>query len=218
MKRQIKSYLVFQSLGTKILAYVIEPFALLAGGIFVSVWFGMPGYQSVGFIMTMIELLLDYLMFAGICAKDVSHLEYLKSSKRGDKIVSAALRTHLIRALLVEVIFLLFHAVFFHWMQGNLVWNMEEIWLCVQILTSSYFVIVLVETIGRFFDSIQILYGMLMLAMLLEAGLLVLLLKSPIIITIIVSILTAGISVLNVKIAGRKIKESYYDKTVENGI
>lgn len=218
MRTRIRSYFVFTSLGFRVLAFFLEPVILMLVGMDITCLIGMPGYIIVPFFYMVVEIMLDYMMFGGICAKEVSHLEYLKCSTKGEKIMSTVLAGHLLKVFLVDVILLVFNYIW------NQVWNelplgeINSILLVVALLFTSYAVGVLAMTIGRFFDSLQIYYILGMLAI--PLGTLVLFanqlcLPLGIAVTGIAAII---ISIVNVKIALEHIKESYYDKTVKDGI
>ncbi|MGN0353227.1 MAG: hypothetical protein ACI4ES_16425 [Roseburia sp.] len=218
MRTRIRSYFVFTSLGFRVVAFLVEPLILALVGMAITCLTGIPGYIMVPFFYMIIEIMLDYIMFGGICAKEVSHLEYLKCSTKGERIMHTALAGHLLKVFLVDVALLIFNYVW------NQIWNklplfdMESILPLVALLFISYTVGVLAMTIGRFFDSLQIYYILGMLAV--PVGTLVLFanrLCLPIGITV-TGIAAIIISIVNVKIALKHIKESYYDKTVKNGI
>ncbi len=218
MVKKIKSYLIFTSLGTRILAFFVEPLALLGIGLFCTMAFGMPGYMLVGTVLIVFEMILDHTMFGGICAKDVSHLEYLKGSREGEKIILAALRGQLIRCFCMDVIFHVVHYVIFQRFEGLPLIDKNGILLVILVVLASYLSIVLADMVVRFWDETQVFFLTMTLALFLEGLIILVAIKHLTATIIIIGILSAVVSVLNVRIALIHIKESYYDKTVEDGI
>lgn len=218
MRERIKSYFVFTSLGFRILAFAVAPVLLLLMGIFCTIVIGAPGYLLIAFLLIPVEMLLDYINFGGMCAKNVSHLDYVKGSRKGEKIMKHALigninRMFISGAVLVAVNYLIFHL--FYKEQGV---DRLMILLILTVLLSAFGSTMLGIIIGRFFESMQ-LYSLLSIVGLgIEVLVMYLFSMKPYLTLTLSSIMAIGFSALSVVIAMKHIKESYYDKTVTDGI
>lgn len=225
MKDRVKSFLVFTTPGYRILGFGIIPLLGLVIGHLVVVLLEVPGYLATVFLLIPAEIMLDFMMFGGICAKDVSHLEYLKGSLRGIGVIKNALVGGMVRTLLVLGVVLVGNQISF-----KILFPMRQMETGVglngiKLYLSAYVVILATVMVGRFFDSININY---MLAMVAEAAEIMVasameeifsrsLPAYRVMVMILLSLFAVGLSVISVKIVLKTVKESYYDKTVADG-
>lgn len=216
MKERIKSFLVFTSAAYRVIAFAAVPVFGILFGCLVAALIGLPGYFVTVFLMISIELGLDYMIFGGICAKEVEHLEYVKCSPKGERVVRYALIGGVIRTFVTLVVVFVGNAVSARLLNLEPVGEKETA-ILIFLLFSSFAVIHLTELAGRFMDSFSI-YNLLMCAAMLAEALWVWFLGRQLYIGIAVSVLAAaGAGAGSVYTAMRHIKESYYDKTVTDG-
>jgi len=104
MKDRVRSFLVFTTLGYRIIAFLVIPLIGIWLGHMFAKEFMMPGYLLTAHLLVSVEIMMDHFIFGGICAKDVSHLEYLKSSKRGEWVAESALIGSAARILLTMLV------------------------------------------------------------------------------------------------------------------
>lgn len=217
MKDRIRSFMVFTTPEYRVLAFVIAPVIGIVFGHLVAAFFGIPGYVVTGFLLIPLELILDYLIFGGICAKEVTHLEYLKGSTKGEVIIKRALIGGMIRMLLTMGLIFIGNQISFQILYPEQKLEMNAVVMLATLLLLSYAVMMAGVMIGRFFDSLQVYYVLSLVAMAAE-GLMFIFLseyRMPAILTAVV--LVVGLTTLSVKIALKHVKESYYDKTVTDG-
>ncbi len=217
MRDRIKSFFVFTSTGYRILAFLVLPVFGIALGHMVAFLLAIPGYFVTIFFIMPLELILDYMVFGGICAKEVSHLEYLKGSVRGEWVMKNALVGGMIQMLLVLAVVMLGNHISYQMLFPAQVVGMDAILIPAALLISAYAVTMGMVIVGRFFDSLNVYYILAVVAAALEGSVLqfLVLYRYP---TIVISVMLAVIlSIVSVKIALKKIEESYYDKTVADG-
>lgn len=216
MKHKIRSYLVFTSLGYKIIMFAILPLVLLGIQVFSTIVFRGTAIPVFVMILIMVESVADYWFLGGIQEKGSEKIDYLKTSPRGMKVMKSALVMDLVRRFL-------FHAGIFGLSQmialisgsldraGNLI-GFGELLLAIFL---SYTLSVLGIFISRFtsYFWVNLLCGYIGSI----AGLVILLvcmsMPVPVVLpNIALVVLGGGISVLTVKIAMLKVEGSYYDK------
>lgn len=227
MRDRVRSLMVFTTLGYRLLAFVGLPVLCIVIGYLTAAKLAIlsiPGYFVSAFLLVFFELMLDFMVFGGICAKDVSHLDYLKGSRRGELVIRRALTGNIVRMLVSGAVVFGVNLITYQiWgpEQGvvDLLAGWRHMELMAVLLFSACSIAIGLSVIGRFSEGLQLYYILSVVASFLEAGVLLLMVKWNLHVLLVVSVLLlVAMSVLNVQIAMRKIKESYYDKTVTDGV
>lgn len=217
MKDRIRSFLVFTSFGYRLATFVILPLLGIWIGHMYCKKYMMPGYLVTAFLLVPIEIMIDHFIFGGICVKDVSHLEYLKCSKRGEWVTRNALLGGMVRVLMTMLMVFVANHISMMILYPDASYGYNVILVPLALLLSSFTVIMLGATIGRFFENVSVYYLIALGGVALETGFLYLIEKHiymGVIVSVIVSVVVGYFSL---EIAMKHIKESYYDKTVKNG-
>ena len=218
MKDRIRSFLVFTSFGYRLATFAILPLLGIWIGHMYCKKYMMPGYLITAFLLVPIEIMIDHFIFGGICVKDVSHLEYLKCSKRGEWVTRNALTGGMIRILLTMLIVFIGNHISMEVLYPDAGYGFNVVLVPLTLMLFSFAVIMLGATIGRFFETTSVYYLISLGAMILETACM-LLLEKNIYLGVFTSLVLAGITgYFSLKIAMRHIKESYYDKTVKDGV
>lgn len=217
MKDRIRSFLVFTTLGYRILAFVVLPLLGILVGHFLTKKLMMPGYLMTAYILVPFEIMIDHFIFGGICMKDVSHLEYLKCSKRGEWITRNALAGGMVRILLTMLFVFIGNHISMEILYPDAVYGFDVVLVPLALMLSSFAVIMLGVTIGRFFETTSIYYLLSIGGAALETGFMFLIEEHLWISVIMSAVLAALTGYFSLEIAMKHIKESYYDKAVENG-
>lgn len=216
MGKRIKSYLVFAGLGYQIVTFAVFPLLLIIFGYLLSVVLDLPGYYMVVYLLPGIEIAMDAFIFEGVASKQIAHLEYLKTSKRGNGLMKNALEGGMFRMLISTAIILFVNYLIYHGRTGD-IWNAKRLfvllWFCVLIYVISMCMIV----IARFFTNVQINCVLGFISVLLELPAM-LYIKNLYVSFVIFLIIAVVVSMFSVKLVERRMKESYYDKTVKDGI
>ncbi len=212
MGKRMKSYLVFTGLGYRVVMFIVIPVVLTIFGTALSILFDFPGYLLSAYMLPTIEIMADAFVFEGIASKKIAHLEYLKTSKRGIKLMRDALQGGMIRMLISSAVLLCVNHLIYLGIAGES-WNMNSVfvllWFCVFI----YVIAMSMLVIARFFISAQVNYILGFFGVLLE--LLVLWFGKNLYVSfVILVIIGIAVSVFSVKIVEKRMRESYYDKTV----
>ena len=218
MKDRIRSFLVFTTLGYRILAFVVVPVLGIWSGHLLAKKLMLPGYLMTAYLLVPIEIMLDHFVFGGICAKGVSHLEYLKCSKKGEWVVHNALVGGMVRILLTMLMVFLGNQISLQILYPDAGYSYNAVLVPIALLLSSFAVIMLGATIGRFFDSMPIYYLLATAGAALETAMMYLVEKHVYLGFALSAVLAVGMGILSEKIGMRHIKESYHDKTVTDGI
>jgi len=218
MKDRVRSFLVFTTLGYRILAFLVIPVIGILLGHLVTDKLMMPGYLLAAFLLPSAEIMIDHFIFGGICAKDVSHLEYLKCSKRGEWVTENALIGGMVRILLTIAVVFIGNHISLWVLYPNETYTYNVVLVPVALALSTFGVTMLIITVSRFFDMLFIHY------VLATAGVI----SSYFMTELIANNVNAGLgigavlavagAVISVKIAMWRIKESYHDKTVTDGV
>ena len=217
MKERIKSFFVFTSTGYRILAFLVLPVFGIVLGHLVAFLLAIPGYFVTIFFLMPLELILDFMVFGGICAKEVSHLEYLKGSARGKWVIKNALVGGMLQTLLILAVVIVGNHISYQILFPAQTVGTDAILIPGALLISAYAVTMGMVIVGRFFDNLNVYYLLAVVAAAVEGSVLqfLVLYRYP---TIMISVILAVIlSMLSVKIALKTIEESYYDKTVADG-
>ena len=99
----VRSYLLFTPLLYRILMLVVLPVAVWIFAIFFCVD-AIIGTIMSAMIVCCVEIIADYWVFGGICTKEFSRLEFLKSSVRGRKIFRSAVTGDCVRKLIWSLV------------------------------------------------------------------------------------------------------------------
>lgn len=218
MKDRVRSFMVFTNLGYRIIAYLAVPVLGIVIGHWVAKNMLIPGYLVTAFLLIVIEMVLDHFIFGGICAKDVTHLEYLKCSPKGERVIRNALIGGMVRSLLTMAVIFIGNQISMNVLYPELEYERYAVLVPLALLLSAFAIMMLGIIVGRFFDSLQVYYLLSIVGTVLEGFMLVLINKYWYVGFILSLVLAVGIGGLSVKIAMKRIKESYYDKTVTDGI
>lgn len=218
MKKQIKSYLVFTSFGIKISAFFLIPLAVFGVTIGSCLLGSALGFSLGVILIPFCEIILDALMFGGICAKEVEHLEYLKCSPKGKNVIFSALLWQLIRCFLTVFLLILGSYMICRKSLFQPIFERKSIEGILLLILSEYFFIVLGDTVQRFLDDLQIAYlisGVVLVGALVSA---MYAMKFPMLGSALLGSLSILVSIVNVKVAYKRIQSSYYDsKNEEKG-
>lgn len=216
MKQKIRSYLVFTSLGYKIIMFAILPVVLLGIQVLSAVVFRGTAIPVFVMALVLVEIMADNWFLGGIQEKGSEKIDYLKTSPRGMKVMKSALVMDLVRRFVFYVVLFgscrLITGIFGAGGGAGGPADLEALLLAV-VLT--YALSVLGIFIARFTSYlwVNLLCGYVGAI----AGLLILLICSGglvpmILVNIAMIVLGGGISFLMVKIAMLKVEGSYYDK------
>lgn len=216
MKERMKSYLVFSGFGYKLLVFMIVPVLLILLGTLVSILFDFPGYLLAIYLLPAIEIALDAFVFEGISSKAMIHLEYLKTSKRGITLMKNALQGGMIRILVTNAIILAANYLLYHGRCGD-IWNVKRFVTLLWFMVFMYVIIMGMIVIARCFASTQVNCYLGAASIILELFS-VILMKNLMASFVALLIVAVMISIFSVKIVEKRIKESYYDKTVTDGV
>jgi hypothetical protein len=105
MGKMIKTYRVFTMPIYRVLMLLVAPVVLAALG---SATIGV----AAAVVYIMLDIFADYWVFGGICSKYSEKLDYIKSSRRGEKLMRRGMRLDRARSFLeLVVIFVLIAAV-----------------------------------------------------------------------------------------------------------
>lgn len=217
MKDRIRSFLVFTTFGYRLTVFAILPLLGTWIGHAICKKYVMPGYLMTVYLFVPIEIMIDHFIFGGICVKDVTHLEYLKCSKRGEWVTRNALLGGMVRVLLTMFLVFVANHISMQILYPDASYGYSVILVPLTLLLSSFAVIMLGATIGRFFENISVYYLIILGGVVLETGFLFLIEKHIYMGVIVSVILSMVVGYCSLAIAMKHIKESYYDKTVKNG-
>ena len=213
MKKKITSYLVFTSGLYRLLLFVLVPIVITIAQILLH----FDDYFLMTYLVAILfpgaEVFLDYWVFGGIAVKGGTHLEYLKSSKRGVEIMGNALRVNMARQFLATVLLFVISGVVLLCQGGMIELGARQIMTYIDILLLTYFMIVTEITIVRHLDGVLIGLSVSCFAFLPMIGLLFLIAWQSYVMLPVMVILSAISSVLGVRLILKRVKESYYDKT-----
>lgn len=216
MGKRMKSYLVFTGLGYRIFVLAVIPLALMISGLLLSVILDFPGYLLAIYLLPSIEIMADAFVFEGIASKEIVRLEYLKTSKNGNELMKYALQGGMIRMLISNAVILGVNYLGYHAPKGDS-WDTKRLLLMLFFLLVMYTVSMLLIVIARFFANVQVNYALGFVGLILQ--ILAFMLTKKIYAAIMIAfVLAVIISVFSVKIVEKRIKESYYDKTVTDGV
>lgn len=99
MKQKIKSYLVFTSLGYRIVMFAVLPLVLLGIQVFTAVVLHSTAIPVFVMTLVLVEAVADNWFLGGIQEKGSAKIDYLKTSPRGMKVMKSALIVDLARRL-----------------------------------------------------------------------------------------------------------------------
>ena len=215
MRWKIKSYLVFTSFRYRIWVFGILP-VLLIGLQFLPIgeWATLRNIATV-MVLIMIEAVSDYWYLGGIQEKDVEKIDYLKTSPKGMDVMRNALRFDLVRRLLAAAVVLGVSELAGGGGRERNLLGGAGIWLLLTLIC--YTLSVAATLTARFNSYLWINYltgyvGMI-IALIFYFILCVWTAREVmIILTVVFLALAVGISFLAVRIAMKKVEESYYDK------
>lgn len=218
MKDRVRSFLVFTTLGYRIIAFLVIPVLGIWFGHLFAKEFMMPGYLLSAYLLVPVEIMIDHFIFGGICAKDVSHLEYLKSSKRGEWVTESALIGGIARILLTMLVVFVGNQISFFILFPNEEYTFHPVLVPIALLLCAFGVIMIFIIVSRFLDMLFAHYVLATGGALLVFKLAELIEQNVNLGLIVGAILAIAGAVVNVKVAMWRIKESYHDKTVADGI
>lgn len=210
--KRIKSYLVFTSLGYRLILYLAVPLAAAGISLF---WIKTFGFYDPSFLVHLLiltEVLADHWFLSGIQEKNAEKLDYLKTSSRGMEVMKSALVLDLARRFL-EILLILVLCGLLSLLLGT--GAPEAVNGILLPALAIYAMSVTATFLTRFGSTLQINF---------LAGYLAAVIGSvcyfPVAFHIlpgapvgfVLAIFSLAVSVLAVKVALKKGKESYYDK------
>lgn len=211
MKQKIESYLVFTSLGYRIIMFLALPLVLLGIQIFSTAV--LRGTAIPVFVMTLVlvEAVADNWFLGGIQEKGSAKIDYLKTSPRGMKVIKSALVMDLARRLVFCFAFFGLCRLITLWGTGGA----AGLGMLLLAAVLTYTLSVLGIFIARFSSYIwvNLLCGYVGAIV----GLIILLACSvgivpTVLANLALGILGGGISFLMIKIAMLKVEGSFYDR------
>lgn len=226
MKKRVKSYLVFTSFVYRIVMYVVMPVVLLGISLWIGSHLGEICLILVALLLILVEVVSDSWVFAGIQARDPERIDYLKSSGQGMRVMQNALSMDLVRKLLSSVGILMICYLAMQ-LSGNRtalnLWMNEsdyssfidlktEIETVLYLALVSYFFSVLGTFLSRYGSAVWLNLIIGYTAMTPALFCMFLPGHAVLLYNLLFAILGAGISIVAVKLAMRKMKGGYYDK------
>lgn len=212
MRKKIKSYQVFTSFGYRMVIYVLMPLLLVAFQLFFLKVMGSSGIPAIIMVLILAEIVADNWFLGGIQEKDAEKIDYLKTSSRGMKVMKSVLVLDFVRRLIAAAgIFGVCNLL------SRVVCGEDDFQSMGILLFSvlvSYSLSVLGTFIARFGSYLwtTVLTGYFASVAGLECCILVMLGVSVVMLNILFGVLGAGVTVVAVKIAIKKVEEGYYDK------
>lgn len=212
MRQKIKSYLVFTSRGYRLVMFALVPLLLAALQAFFLKKMEGSAIPLIIMFLTAAEIMGDNWFLGGIQEKNAEKIDYLKTSGRGMKVMENALIMDFVRRFLTAAAIFGICDLLSRLLGGADEFRGLGIWLF-SVLTS-YSLSALGTLFARFgsYLWINILISYFAAAVGIVCCLLLMFDVSPWIFSGLLAVLGAGISVLAVKIAMRKVKGGYYDK------
>lgn len=217
MKQKIIAYKVFTSLGYRIAMFAVLPLVLLGVQIFVLAAYRGTGIPLFAPALIIVEIMADNWFLGGIQEKNSQKIDYLKTSARGMKVMRNVLVTDVARRLLscAGILGLCQGLAVLTGVSGE-----REITLLtfMTVLFAAYFLSALGVFIARFFSYlwVNMICGYIGSVAGLVACMIWITMPPPAalaaVILVCLLVLSAGISVLMVKIAMIKEEGSYYDR------
>lgn len=218
MKQKIRSYLVFTSLGYKVIMFLVLPVVLLGIQVFSAAVFRGTAIPVFVMVLVMVEVLADNWFLGGIQEKGAEKIDYLKTSPKGMKVMKSALVMDLVRRFVFYVVLFGLSRMItgiFGVGDGNGAGGSAGFEVLLLAIVLTYALSVLGIFIARFTSYlwVNLICGYvgaiagLVIFLVCSAGLV-----PAALMDIALIVLGGGISFLIVKIAMLKVEGSYYDK------
>lgn len=210
--KRIKSYLVFTSLGYRLILYLAVPLAAAGISLGCIKVFGAYDASFLVHLLILAEVLADHWFLSGIQEKNAEKLDYLKTSARGMEVMKSALVLDLARRFLELLLILVLCGLLSLLLGTGAPGILEGIVLPVLTI---YVTSVIATVLARFGSTLQINFLAAYLAAVIGSvcyfpvafHILPAALFCP-----VLAFLSLVVSVLAVKVAMKKVKEGYYDK------
>lgn len=210
--KRIRSYLVFTSLGYRLILYLAVPLFIVGIYVWAACASGVSFAAPMAAILIIVEIMADHWFLGGIQEKGAEKLDYLKTSPRGVEVMKSALILDLGRRFLesLGILGLCFLADCFLRGEGT-----EPVIGLVLAVLEVYGLSVTGTIITRFGSYLQInlvagyIAAIIGIICWVWASINIL---PAVPLCFIMGILSVASSVLAVKIAMMRVKEGYYDK------
>lgn len=210
--KRIKSYLVFTSLGYRLILYLAVPLSIVGSyGWIVSRTTSGSYIAPMTAILIIVEITADHWFLGGIQEKGAEKLDYLKTSSRGMEAMKSALILDLGRRFL-EILAILGLCCLITRLLGRDV--PEPVTVLALPVLEAYGLSVTGTIITRFGSYLQINLGVSYAAATIGVicfGLAAINILPAALLCLIMGFLSAASSFLAVKIAMTRVKEGYYD-------
>lgn len=210
--KRIKSYLVFTSLGYRLILYLAVPLAAAGISLGCIKVFGAYDASLLVHLLILAEVLADHWFLSGIQEKNAEKLDYLKTSSRGMEVMKNVLVLDLARRFLELLLILVLCGLLSLLLGTGAPGILEGVVLPVLTI---YVTSVIATVLARFGSTLQINFLAAYLAAVIGSvcyfpaafHILPAALFCP-----VLAFLSLVVSVLAVKVAMKKVKEGYYDK------
>lgn len=212
MRQKVKSYLVFTSWGYRLVMFALAPLLLAALQVVSLKVMGGSAVPFIIIILIIAEVVADNWFLGGIQEKSAEKIDYLKTSGKGMKVMESALVTDFVRRFLTAAV------VFGVCNLLSRIWGGQDDFQSMAVLLLSVLITYSLSVLGTFFTRFGSYLWINMLVSYFAAAVGVVCCVLPmfgvsgLILNVIFAVLSAGASILAVKVAMKKVEGSYYDK------
>lgn len=206
MRKQIKCYLAFAPKAYRWFLFLLVPLLVICLQLFLGKeWLLL----EIGGLLW-IEIIADYFIFGGIAAANVGMPEYLKASAGGIVLVRRALVGNMLRQL-AESIAVPGITMGLFFCKGEAL-SAKEILVYAGMVCWSYLLLLVSNTVGRFFESIQVnlLLGMGAACFYVLGFLLIV--QMPWGMLVLSVLLAIAVGIRGIRLLQMRLERSYYDR------
>lgn len=213
MKKLLKSYLVFAPMLYRLILFFAVPVLLIA----LQVWLSSANaiYMSVYVVLLVLlsaEIMMDRWAFGSIAAKSVRQPEYLKSSRKGMKVMKYALAADTVRRFVESLAVVVICAAVCVLFGGT--FGVKEAAACLALLFSGSALTSVTLTIVRFLDVSMINMWAAWVAAMIFSGIYLIVFDHSSWMLPVSAVLALVCALLGVKVILNRLEESYYDERV----
>jgi len=211
---KIKNYMVFTSLPYRILILVVFPLLLIGLELKNSGESFFLTQMIVMLIFVATEVIADNWVFGSVASKKENYLEYLLCSKRGSKVMRAALTVNMLRQLLTGAVFMLLGIVIYYSTDREQYLTGKQMILCLNLVLFGYFMITVQLLIARFLEGPLMSMSVAIIGMLAVMLGYYVVARFYLIMLPLLAVLSVIASILSVKIVMKRMEACCYDSTV----
>lgn len=220
--KNVKSYRVFATQGYCLGVFLMLPIVMLGLQVFTLVFLELSISFVSAALLCIAGIFFDQWAFGGICAKEMSVLDYFKTSIKGTAVIQEALVVDCILHFLSMMITLIASEFLAKGLLPETTASKESMMMLFTSICLSYSILVLGTSVARYFTLAMWNWTISMFGTLILSGLMVaaciLIVKGHIWVLPVSIILAIGFSIFSVKNVMRKVRRSYYDETVKTGM